>query len=528
MPESLTQPTHPKSRKKTRVVSSKPQPKPKSPLYASPISTPPPPSWGGLICRWIETNLVHGEGDKFGQPFRLEPWQRAFIWRLYEYDAATGKRIVKRALLGTPKGNGKTELLAAIALVELAGPKAPTAPNIPIAAASFEQADLLFGTARIMLTQGPLASHFEVFDTEILLKDRPGRLYRVAAAAGTNDGSRPSCMIADELHEWTGNKERVHLVLSNSLAKREHGLELNISTAGSDENTLLGRMLTYAKRVSSGEVNDPAFLVEWWAAKEGHDLETDQGWRDALEEANPSAPAFVNIDRLISRASEIPLHEMRRYHLNQFVQAPDRWIGAEAWMKLADKTRIVQPGERISVGFDGSYARDATVLSGCTMDGYIFLIKAWEKDVNNRDPDWTVPRIEVDAVVDQIMEKYDATLFCDPPGWSSEIEEWTHRYGQRVAIFPTSTIERMGPAVDRFFTAVATGEGLRHDGNALLARHIGNVHTRLTRYGQVLTKGYKASPDRIDAAVSAVVAFQGVKFLQVVPKDKPKVEWVNL
>jgi hypothetical protein len=197
-------------------------------------------------------------------------------------------------------------------------------------------------------------------------------------------------------------------------------------------------------------------------------------------------------------------------------------------MKLADKTRIVQPGERISVGFDGSYARDATVLSGCTMDGHIFLIKAWEKDVNNRDPDWTVPRIEVDAVVDQIMEKYDATLFCDPPGWSSEIEEWTHRYGQRVAIFPTSTIERMGPAVDRFFTAVATGEGLRHDGNALLARHIGNVHTRLTRYGQVLTKGYKASPDRIDAAVSAVVAFQGVKFLQVVPKDKPKVEWVNL
>ena len=101
---------------------------------------------------------MHGEGDKFGEPFRLEPWQRAFIWRLYEYDPTTNKRIVRRALLGTPKGNGKTELLAAIALSELAGPKAPLAPNIPIAAASFEQADLLFGTARIMLTQGPLDS----------------------------------------------------------------------------------------------------------------------------------------------------------------------------------------------------------------------------------------------------------------------------------------------------------------------------------------------------------------------------------
>ncbi len=47
---------------------------------------------------------------------------------------------MRRALLGTPKGNGKTELLAAIALAELAGPKAPLAANIPVTAASFEQA----------------------------------------------------------------------------------------------------------------------------------------------------------------------------------------------------------------------------------------------------------------------------------------------------------------------------------------------------------------------------------------------------
>ena len=507
----------------------KPAPTPqKRPLYSSPISSPPPPSWGGLVCRWIETNLVHGEGDKFGEPFRLEPWQRAYIWRIYEYDAATQKRTVKRALLGTPKGNGKTELLAAIALAELAGPKAPKSPNIPIAAASFEQADLLFGTARIMLTQGPLAKLFEVYDTEILIKDRPGRMYRVAAAAGTNDGGRPTCFIADELHEWTGNKERVHLVLSNSLAKRQEALELNISTAGSDENTLLGRMLTYAKRISSGEVSDPSFLVEWWAAADSHDLETDTGRRAALEQANPSAPAFVDIDRLLARASEVPMHEWQRYHLNRFVQPPDRWIGAEAWAKLADRERKLIPGERLSIGFDGSYARDATVITACTMDGHIFLIRAWEKSDTNRDPDWTVPRGEVDAVIDQVMQTYDATIFADPPGWASEIEDWTQRYGKRVAVFNTATIERMGPAVDRFFTAVATGEGLRHDGSPLLARHISNVHTRLTRYGQVLTKAYKASPDRIDAAVSAVVAYQGVKFLQVEPKSAAKVEWINL
>lgn len=525
MPESPTQRAS-KKLKRTTLEGSQSKPPQKSPLYSSPITTPPPPSWGGLVCRWIETNLVHGEGDKFGEPFRLEPWQRAFIWRLYEYDAKTNRRIVRRALLGTPKGNGKTELLAAIALAELAGPRAPIAANIPVAAASFEQADLLFGTARIMLTQGPLAPHFEVFDTEILRKDGPGRMYRVAAAAGTNDGGRPTCFIADELHEWTGNKERVHLVLSNSLAKRAEALELNISTAGSDENSLLGRLLAYAKKINLGEVTDPSFLAEWWQASEDHNIETEDGLRAALEQANPSAPAFVDIERLMARFIEIPRHEFERYHLNRFVQPPDRWIGLEQWMKLKDVSLAPQPGAKIAVGFDGSYARDASSLVGCTLDGYIFHIKTWER--NTRDPEWTVPRSEVDAAVDHLMQTYDATLFCDPPGWQTEIEEWGRRYGNKVAIFSTATLERMGPACDRFFTAVATGEGLRHDGDPLLARHIGNVHTKTTRYGTVIGKAYKSSPDKIDAAVAAVVSFQGVKSLMVEAKPKPKVEWVEL
>ena len=44
------------------------------------------------------------------------------------------------------KGYGKTEFVAAIGLFFLAGPLAPQAPNIPVAAASWEQADLLFGS----------------------------------------------------------------------------------------------------------------------------------------------------------------------------------------------------------------------------------------------------------------------------------------------------------------------------------------------------------------------------------------------
>src|SRR6266508_3979729 len=111
----------------------------------SPPANPLPPTLGPRVCRWIERFLVFGEGDFIGEPFRLEHWQRALIYRLHEYDPVTLRRVVRRLLLVLPKGNGKTELVAELCLAELAGPVVATSdgrgglrksPNIPVAAAT--------------------------------------------------------------------------------------------------------------------------------------------------------------------------------------------------------------------------------------------------------------------------------------------------------------------------------------------------------------------------------------------------------
>src|SRR5262245_47832586 len=80
-----------------------------------------PPTLGPVVSKWIEKCLVHSEGDSYGKPFRLIDFHRRFIWRAYELNA-DGSRKYKRALLGLPKGNAKTELAAALAVCELAGP----------------------------------------------------------------------------------------------------------------------------------------------------------------------------------------------------------------------------------------------------------------------------------------------------------------------------------------------------------------------------------------------------------------------
>jgi len=138
---------------------------------------------GKAIARWMEAMLVHGPGPVVGQPYRLQPFQRQFLGRLYEYNSATGRRIIRRALLGLGKGNAKTELLAAIGLAELAGPFAPVSPSIAVAAASRAQAGILFETARVMVTEGPLQQFLECFEDRITVRDGHGILFKVAAEA---------------------------------------------------------------------------------------------------------------------------------------------------------------------------------------------------------------------------------------------------------------------------------------------------------------------------------------------------------
>src|SRR5438128_8332137 len=111
------------------------------------------PTQGPVAVQWIEDNLILAEGDWYGQPFRLRPDQRLFLYRWYEHCPGCGQWRYSDGLRGAATGDGKTAFVAAIVALEFAGPPqiAPASPNIPIAAASFEQADILFSALATML-----------------------------------------------------------------------------------------------------------------------------------------------------------------------------------------------------------------------------------------------------------------------------------------------------------------------------------------------------------------------------------------
>lgn len=459
------------------------------------------PTYGSLAAAWMEANLVHGEGDLFGQPFRCTDDQRQFLDKLLRYDPKTGRLIVRRALLGRAKGWGKTEFIAAVVLFFLAGPLAPTAPNIPIAAASFEQADLLFGTAKVMATEGPLKPFLESYDTEILIRNAPGRAFRVAAAAGTNDGGRPTVFAADELHEWQGAKARVFLVITNSIAKRRDGLVLMISTAGSQESELLRSQYDYGKAVLSGDIVDPAFLMDW--AEADPNLNPHDGPEVRAEmarQANPHADAFGTLEFIERRWHETPEHEWRRYFTNQWWAPPLlSWLPPGAWAACERKGSELAADLPVWVGVDMALKHDsiAVVCAQPQPSGKVRLSsKVWFPAGD------TIDVAAVESHLRELHRTYDVKEVAYDPAYFERSAQALTDDGLPMVEFPQSA-QRMVPACQTAYELICGGL-VEHDGNAVFSDQVLAAVPRETDSGWRISKG--KSKRKIDAAVAMVIA----------------------
>lgn len=494
-------------------------------------------SVGSDVALFIETFIVRGPGDVAGEPFRLTKEERRFLLWAYEVDSK-GRRVVRRALRGLPKGSAKTEFAAAVAIAEMAGPvvfgrweerdgkkvargQRRHDPYVVAAASTYEQADLLFGAARSMIENGPLAEFFDLFDREIQMKNEKGVMVRVPAVAGSNDGLRPTFVVADETHEWTGSKQRVHLVLENGLAKRKDSWSLSITTAGNPKvESVALTQYQYGKRVDAGEFEDESFLFDWREPKVNLDqLSDEKVLREVVRKANPEP--WKRIDDLVARFREVPIHEFARYHLNLWCEPTDeRWLPPGVWDDLATD-RVVPPSKdtKIVLGFDGSYSGDSTALVACTVEEvpHIWLVGLWEHPGGNVP--WQVDIDDVEAAVFRMFEQYEVLeMSADPPFWSQQLQRWAELFGEdRVIAFNTFVRKRMAAACSGFYQTVTQG-GLTHDGAPGLARHLDAAVTKETAQGAYITKESKSSPRKIDAAIAAIICLTRAQWHHMNPK----------
>jgi hypothetical protein len=156
-------------------------------------------------ARFFVERLRHVKGPAAGEAFRLEAWQRRFVEEFSKVNGG-GERIYKRGLLGVARGNGKSPLAAGLAIRELV--EASDEPDVILAAASRDQARVVFEYARGFVESGPLADVLHVGRHEIRNPANGGVLRTVSADGFVAHGLNPSAVIIDELHAWTTAKQR--------------------------------------------------------------------------------------------------------------------------------------------------------------------------------------------------------------------------------------------------------------------------------------------------------------------------------
>ncbi len=514
---------------------------------------------GPRVVRWCQANLVHTNGEWIGKPFRFLPWQKRMIYELFEVDSAAGLRRYRWAYISIPKKNGKSETAAALALYLLIGDGEP-APLIPCAAASDEQADIVFGAAATMCKMSPTLSLItEVFDKEILVPSIPGaKLERVAAVAGTNDGKNAQAVICDELHEWQGPRGRaVWTVLTNATVNRRQPMVIQTTTAGWDLESICGQQYTYAKKVKSGEIDDPqyySFIVEapgkW---PDGRDV--DYRSPDTWKAANPSYGVLVTEDSLRNQLSK-PEGDFRRYFLNQWTRTQDIWVPLGAWEACTSDLQL-DPNLPLHVGIDLGLKHDSSAVVAAQKqtdregkDRTVVRAKVWENpylSTDKRHGDWKLNISEVEEYLRELFLKFpipaceiDGAVkrgpeFCYDPAFFERSAQLLEKPGAGLEAVLTSlngrrlegvvtlkaaadpfspglamvefpqTDSRMIPASQNFYQLIVEGK-IAHDGDPALKRHVENVTADPKPRGAYRMSKPKGSRKKIDAAIAAAIA----------------------
>jgi len=353
-----------------RGPNAKPKPKPKAKPNTEPVKRARRPAWGKKGLSRFEAVVVFIEslpitsGMLAGTKFKLQDWQLDILRGIYRTDA-DGRRVVRQALISTPRKQGKTGLTAALALVHLVGPEAEERGQVVSAAADRAQAALIFNEMKAIIDRVPaLEKRIITRDFTKSFEDtETGSTYvALSSDSKTKHGLSSSCWIFDELAQSPDRK--LYDVLSTSTAARAEPLGIVISTQSSDPHSIMSELVDYGQQILDGVLKDPAFYPVIYTAPEASDPWNEATWHAC----NPALGTFCSLEALRSaamQAQRMPAREptFRLLHLNQRVRAESRFIPPAEWDACAGEINIeALRGRPCKAGLDLGSTTDLTAL----------------------------------------------------------------------------------------------------------------------------------------------------------------------
>lgn len=505
------------------------------------------PTLGWELLDWVSEMLAMPDRMDY-EPFVLTPEQAQFFLDYYRIDPVSGKRVYRRGVWSRPKGHGKSPLMGAIGICEALAPVLfdgwdangrpvgkPWAevrtPLVQFAAVNEEQTRNAFDPLLEMLRQGPVLDYYDIDPMETFVALPKGRIEYITAAATSKEGAKPVFAALDQTEGWIRSNGGVNLaaVLRRNAGKIGGTTIETPNAYRPGMGSVSEATAEYHASIKEGRAREEGLLYDHREAPSDTDMaDKDSLYKGLLYVYGDSAEdngGWVDLGRIMQEIWDPATdpQDARQFYLNQVTHASDSWMSRPELMGAADSTVVVPDGERVVLGFDGSKGRsrgkaDATALVGMSVDSkHLFTIKVWER--SDADPqDWSPNPAEVDAVVRETFQKFNVLgFYADPSGWTGQIAQWEADFGRRLRVkasrdapisaWPRGKDTKVSEHVEKLRQALVMRE-ITWDGGSALMRHILNARRRSTRTGYLLYKQFPDSPDKIDAAYAAVMAYK--------------------
>lgn len=494
------------------------------------------PTLGWGVLGWAEEYLAQPDGTNAGESWRWTATQARIIAWWYAVDER-GKWLYRRGQIVLPKGSGKSPLAAALCCVELCGEvlfdgldadgeavgRPHPSPHVQLAAVSEQQTDNTMSLVLAMLREGEAANEVDGLDLGVTrVRTRNGLLMPVTASASSREGQRLTAAILDEPHLWhaTNGGIRLAATLRRNLGKMG-GRSIETTNAWvPGEDSVAEMTSTYADKVAEQAADGRKRVLEEGVLRfhpKAHvpSLSDSDALRAGLEALYRDAP-WIDVDRIMAEVLDPATHpaDARRFYLNAVVSADDALVTPEEWEScyLDD---VLEPGEEITLGFDGSKSDDSTVLVAMRVhDRFATVVGASEKP--ERATDWEVDRGYFDGLVASMFAQYRVVgFYSDVAHFESYVDNWSAEYARSLTVMASTKsavgwdmrgrLAQLTAATERLVAGIQDGS-VRHDGGGLLRRHVLNARRRPNRWGISFGKERRDSPRKVDAFAALQLA----------------------
>ena len=493
-------------------------------------------SLGYEVLDWIHEYECHGPGDVQGDPLDLDDEMRDHIIECYRLNPETGRREYDEAVLSRPKGRAKSEIAGLVVVAEAFAPvrfdgwdadgqpvgRPVRSPLIKCLATEESQAGNTFENAAFIAGEWGKDAHPDIYggvtgsrqyqSATALYLPHGGEIRACTAGSASKDGGKETHVVADESHLYVLRELRsMYATVARNLGKRkiaEPWLHQTSTAYRPGEQSIFEETLTAWRK---GELSKRVY-VNHREAKGKIDIKNEAHTKAQLAYVYGASAPWQDMDRKYRDMLDPRIcpdeATAARYYLNRPMSTKDAWIAKDVHERQK-RPRVVEPGEAITLGFDGSLNDDTTVLRGCCMsDGYLFKIGAWPKPPGPQGIGWEVPRADVLAKIRQAFATYTVVRgYFDPHEWRSDIDALAGEFGDRVVAWETRRDVAMSAALDRLHADLVNGV-VWHDDDPVAAEHYGNVYLRMKGPHRLVRKEHPQSSRKIDSVVGDTLAYE--------------------